>query len=61
MKRKEFRPHELSTKAFEEYSGSTRDFWEDPTGAYWMGARGDEEFIGSIAEVNEMLEEFYAE
>ena len=66
MKKVEFRPGDLSEKAFEAYSGSDFTFWKEVvdndryTGdIYYVGeSKGTAERVGTIEQVEEFFLEF---
>ena len=56
MKKVEFRPGELSDRAFTQYSGSDLYFWKDNDGVYYVGeTKGTSGRVGTIEEVEEYL------
>lgn len=57
MKRKEFKPNELSKKAFDIYSNSDMVFWQDIDGIYYVSDTGSSQKfqVGNICDVEEYL------
>lgn len=60
MKKVEFRPGDLSEKAYEEYSGSSFEFYQGKDGLYYIEGIGFEK-VGTISDVEELLISFYDE
>lgn len=54
MKRVEFRPGDLSDKAFEEYSGSDFKFFLGADGLYYIENLGYEK-VGTLQDVEDLL------
>lgn len=60
MKKAEFRPGDLSEKAYEEYSGSSFEFYQGKDGLYYIEGIGFEK-VGTINDVEEFLISFQDE
>lgn len=62
MKKHEFRPGELTDKAFNYYSGTDETFYMGENGHFYTsGGGGVWEDLGDLQEVNEKFEELYDE